>query len=65
MLNKDCKSNNSFQQSKLITNTLSWPPTEWNEPTWNRSFCLTTITNYCYIQGPINAKHTWNRCLFH
>lgn len=31
VLHKDCKCNNRFQQSKLITNTLTWAPTKWNE----------------------------------
>lgn len=31
VLQKDRESNNSFQQSELITNTLTRPATEWNE----------------------------------
>lgn len=32
VLQNDCKSNNCFQQCKLITHTLTRPSTEWNEP---------------------------------
>jgi len=32
VLQKDGERNNSFQQSELITNTLTRPSTEWNEP---------------------------------
>lgn len=51
VLQKDRKSNNSLQQSKLITNTLSGPTTEWNE-----SVVYTLHYQHSVLQGDAEVK---------